>query len=353
MRGQTEPERRQDLPATASAAEAYAPYEDPKIAIYVVIDRMNDSPQEQTSDACLLVREILTEVLPYLNISMTVPLSDEEEAELEALNLQNTYAYGSSNTPIAIKNNYDADGDGVNDSIDANGDGTVDTALDTNGDGVTDAVDTDGDGKADLWDTDNDGVADSSVDPNAGSSSNTGSTGSPESTDKPWLSYEYDASTGYYIDPETGAYIDPDPGRQPGIDRHVGYQYGYRDGCGSQYHCRQYRQYGNGYSSGNGYSRGDGYSGRNGRFCRYQCSGSRDNSRRNKCRNGVKLTHRSDCFDCTREPSCRKIGGCRQNCSRFCFCCGADAPCLLCERHLRPLSDPRPHPPQGGADGAG
>ena len=192
--------------------EAYAPYEDPKIAIYVVIDRMNDSPQEQTSDACLLVREILTEVLPYLNISMTVPLSDEEEAELEALNLQNTYAYGSSNTPIAIKNNYDADGDGVNDSIDANGDGTVDTALDTNGDGVTDAVDTDGDGKADLWDTDNDGVADSSVDPNAGSSSNTGSAESPESTDKPWLSYEYDASTGYYIDPETGAYIAPDTG---------------------------------------------------------------------------------------------------------------------------------------------
>lgn len=194
--------------------EAYAPYEDPKIAIYVVIDRMNDSPQEQTSDACILVREILTEVLPYLNISMTVPLSSEEEAELEALNLQNTYAYGSSNTPIAIKNNYDADGDGINDSVDANGDGTVDTALDTNGDGVTDAVDTDGDGKADMWDTDNDGVADSTADPNAGSSGSESSetAASGDTAEKPWLSYEYDESTGYYIDPDTGAYIDPDTG---------------------------------------------------------------------------------------------------------------------------------------------
>lgn len=198
--------------------EAYAPYEDPKIAIYVVIDRMNDAPEDQTSDACLLVREILTEVLPYLNISMTVPLTSEEEAELEALNLQNTYAYGSSNTPIAIKNNFDSDGDGVNDAVDANGDGAADTALDTNGDGVTDAVDTDGDGKADMWDTDNDGVADSTTDPNAGNSgsesSDTASSG--DTQDKPWLSYEYDETTGYYIDPETGGYIDPETGYSVG-----------------------------------------------------------------------------------------------------------------------------------------
>lgn len=205
----------------------YAPYEDPQIAIYVVIDRMNDSPQEQTRDACLLCRSILTEVLPYLNISMTVPLTDEEEAELEELNLSNTYAYGATNSPVAIKNNWDADADGITEALDADGDGEADTALDTNGDGVTDAVDTDGDGAADMWDTDNDGVADSDVDPNASSSENStesssesssteaGTTG--ESTeDKPWLSYEFDEASGYYIDPDTGAYIDPDTGNVVG-----------------------------------------------------------------------------------------------------------------------------------------
>ena len=143
----------------------YAPYEDPQIAIYVVINQINMESEEQTSEACLLVHDILTEVLPYMGIDMTVPLTADEEAELQALNLANTYAYGVSNAPVPIANNFDADGDGVYDSVDANGDGQVDTAIDTNNDQITDAVDTDGDGKADLYDTDNDGIADSTQPP--------------------------------------------------------------------------------------------------------------------------------------------------------------------------------------------
>lgn len=179
----------------------YAPADDPQIAIYVVIDRMNDAPQDQTAKACLLVHDILTEVLPYLGIYMTEPLSEAEEEQLRQLDLQNTYAYGASNTQVNIRNNWDSDGDGKADCLDANGDGVQDYAMDTDGDGITDAADTDGDGVADMWDSDHDGVIDTDQNPNQ-----------EETVDKPWTSYEVDPATGYYIEPGTGKLVDPDTG---------------------------------------------------------------------------------------------------------------------------------------------
>ena len=68
----------------------YAPADDPQIAIYVVIDRPNMPDQTLgTAEACLICKEILTEVLPYLNIFMTEELSEEEIADLEARGLYN------------------------------------------------------------------------------------------------------------------------------------------------------------------------------------------------------------------------------------------------------------------------
>ncbi len=183
----------------------YAPYEDPQVAIYVVINRLNEIPQDQTGFACLLAHDILTEVLPYMGIYMTVPLTETEEEQLAALNLSNTYAYGAGNTPIAIKNNWDADGDGIDEALDVDGDGVADVAMDTNGDGVTDAVDTNGDGVADWFDTDNDGKVDSQVNPNQKPSPDT-------IENKPWLAYERDPATGFCIDPKTGDLIDPETG---------------------------------------------------------------------------------------------------------------------------------------------
>ena len=62
----------------------FAPVDNPQIAIYVVIDRPNSASQDTaTRWACLLCRSILTDVLPYMNIYMTEPLSDEERQELE------------------------------------------------------------------------------------------------------------------------------------------------------------------------------------------------------------------------------------------------------------------------------
>lgn len=62
----------------------YAPADDPQIAIYVVLNRPNAADQDlETRKAAVMVKDILTEVLPYLNIFMTEPLTDEQKAELE------------------------------------------------------------------------------------------------------------------------------------------------------------------------------------------------------------------------------------------------------------------------------
>lgn len=71
----------------------FAPADDPKIAIYVVVDRPNEARQDDSKYATRLVRDILTEVLPYLNIFMTVEVTPEEQKELDALHLENTYYY--------------------------------------------------------------------------------------------------------------------------------------------------------------------------------------------------------------------------------------------------------------------
>ena len=71
----------------------YAPADDPQIAIYVVVDRANASPQDDAKFATGIVRNVLTEVLPYLNIFMTEELSEKEIQEL---------AENRSRSPISI-----------------------------------------------------------------------------------------------------------------------------------------------------------------------------------------------------------------------------------------------------------
>ena len=68
----------------------YAPADNPEIAIYVVVDRPNVPQQDDAKYATRIVRKILTEVLPYLNIFMTEELSDKEREELEELQMQIT-----------------------------------------------------------------------------------------------------------------------------------------------------------------------------------------------------------------------------------------------------------------------
>ncbi len=60
----------------------YAPADDPQIAIYVVVDRPNAKAQDDAKFATEIVKNILTEVLPYLNIYMTEELTEAEKTEL-------------------------------------------------------------------------------------------------------------------------------------------------------------------------------------------------------------------------------------------------------------------------------
>lgn len=62
----------------------YAPADDPQIVIYVVIDEPNVEDQPHASYATGIVRNILTEVLPYLHISKTEEMTITEQAEAEA-----------------------------------------------------------------------------------------------------------------------------------------------------------------------------------------------------------------------------------------------------------------------------
>ncbi len=65
----------------------YAPADNPQIAIYVVVDRPNAVYQDDAKYATRIVRNILTEVLPYMNIYMTEELSEKEMEELESLDI--------------------------------------------------------------------------------------------------------------------------------------------------------------------------------------------------------------------------------------------------------------------------
>ncbi len=65
----------------------YAPADNPQVAIYVVVDRANAVFQDDAKFATRIVRSILTEVLPYMNIYMTEELSESELEELKQLNI--------------------------------------------------------------------------------------------------------------------------------------------------------------------------------------------------------------------------------------------------------------------------
>lgn len=77
----------------------YAPADDPEIAIYVVVDRPNVWPQDDAKNATRIVKKILTEALPYLNIFMTEELSDKEREELEELQIQIRRPEGAEEEP--------------------------------------------------------------------------------------------------------------------------------------------------------------------------------------------------------------------------------------------------------------
>lgn len=130
----------------------YAPADDPEIAIYVVVDRPNAEKQGNARFATKIVRNILTEVLPYLNIFMTEPLSEAEKAELEALHIE-------------IMNQY-----------------IPDTGEENPGE------------------------------PQEGDNGGAGEGGEGNAVQQPWMNYPIDPNTGYRVNPDTGERYDAQTG---------------------------------------------------------------------------------------------------------------------------------------------
>lgn len=135
----------------------HAPAEDPQIAIYVVVDRANAQRQDKASYATGIVRNILTEILPYLNIYMTEELSEKEVEELAQRQMEITHQYGK--TP-------------EQDDLEQSG------AGESQGEGTGD-----------------------------GGGENTGDENQP-----PWMSFPIDPETGYRVDPATGNLLDAQTG---------------------------------------------------------------------------------------------------------------------------------------------
>ncbi|WP_251207017.1 penicillin-binding transpeptidase domain-containing protein [Acetatifactor aquisgranensis] len=156
----------------------YAPADDPQIAIYVVVDRPNSDKQGNARYATKIVRNILTEALPYLNIFMTEEVSEEERQELEALQLSITSQY--TQTPESGEEPENGEGAEGNQTGQEGNNGT-------GGEG------------------------------NGGTGSEGGQEGnSPEggqgAAEQPWMAYPIDPETGYRVDPATGRSYDAQTG---------------------------------------------------------------------------------------------------------------------------------------------
>ena len=145
----------------------FAPVEDPQVLIYTVVDRPNARFQDDAKFATGIVRNVLSEVLPYLNIYMTEELTEEERQELES-------------RQIEILENYARETEAPEESA-----ATPDlTQEQTETPENTDAVEENGEGD-DL---------------------------ETIHVEQLWKQFPKDPETGYLVDPETGDLIDPDTG---------------------------------------------------------------------------------------------------------------------------------------------
>lgn len=154
----------------------YAPADDPQVVIYVVVDRPNVVFQDDAKYATKIVKKILTEVLPYMNIFMTEELSDTEREELEQLQIQ-------IRTPQGAEPEEELDEEG--------------NPIPKEGEEGSPA---EGEGAA----------------PAEGEEGAEGSEEEPAGPNEAWKDFPLDPETGYLVDPATGDYYDPQIGTQVG-----------------------------------------------------------------------------------------------------------------------------------------
>lgn len=173
----------------------YAPADDPQIAIYVVVDRPNVVIQDDAKHATRIVRNILTEVLPYLGIPMTEELTDKEREELEALQAE------IMAPPAPQENAEGEEGEAENPDGETGEGSTGENAAGENdsGEGET------GESNAESGSTNDGQSGDGS--PEEGTEG-----GIEDSHSEEWKSFPIDPETGYAKDPESGKLVDPETG---------------------------------------------------------------------------------------------------------------------------------------------
>lgn len=94
----------------------FAPADDPQIVIYCVIDRPNVKDQAHATYATGIVKNVLTEVLPYLHIAKTEEMTIAEQAEVD--NLLGNIVQGDASGEASSEEG----GEGAQDSDAASGD---------------------------------------------------------------------------------------------------------------------------------------------------------------------------------------------------------------------------------------
>jgi len=149
----------------------FAPAENPELVIYTVIDRPNVPAQASAKYATVLTKDILTEVLPYLNVPKTEEISEKEAEELREKQIEFADSSQGEEEPELDENGNPVDGENGNEE---NGEpGSAIQIVDENGNPVN-----------------------------------------QETTEeyKP-VQYEIDPATGYAIDPNSGELVDPNTGQ--------------------------------------------------------------------------------------------------------------------------------------------
>ena len=69
----------------------FAPVDDPQVVVYVVIDRPNVDHQPHSTFAQEICKNIMTEILPYMQIFRTEDITDEDKEHLRELGILSGY----------------------------------------------------------------------------------------------------------------------------------------------------------------------------------------------------------------------------------------------------------------------
>ncbi len=85
----------------------FAPADDPQIVVYVVVDRAYVDDQGQSEFASKIAGGIFSEVLPYLQIFPTEPITDEEQEEFLILHERPEPQEAVSDEDVSVENDHD------------------------------------------------------------------------------------------------------------------------------------------------------------------------------------------------------------------------------------------------------